>query len=137
MDWRLRPLYRHHRWADCCNSDDRRLIDVSDDRRRIDVLDDRHRIDVSDDRRRIDVSDHRITRIGDRIDVSHHRITRIGDRIDAVESMSLINDHFFFFDPTVIIFIVISTGHNFEIQTVNSNLTLNLMVNSNINVIFF
>ena len=38
---------------------------------------------------------------------------------------------------TVIIFIVISTGHNFEIQTVNSNLTLNSMVNSNINVIFF
>ena len=43
----------------------------------------------------------------------------------------------FFFDPTVIIFIVISTSHNFEIQTVNSNLTLNPMVNSNINVIFF
>ena len=43
----------------------------------------------------------------------------------------------FFFDPTVIIFIVISTGHNFEIQTVNSNLTLNPMVNSKINVIFF
>ena len=38
---------------------------------------------------------------------------------------------FFFFDPMVIIFIVISTGHNFEIQTVNLNLTLNPMVNSN------
>ena len=37
----------------------------------------------------------------------------------------------FFFDPTVIIFIVISTGHNFEIQMVNSNLTLNPMVNLN------
>ena len=37
----------------------------------------------------------------------------------------------FFFDPTVIIFTVISTSHNFEIQTVNSNLTLNPMVNSN------
>ena len=37
----------------------------------------------------------------------------------------------FFFDPTVIIFIVISTGYNFEIQMVNSNLTLNPMVNLN------
>ena len=82
-----------------------------------------HRIGVFDDRRRIDVSD--------------HRIARIGDQTDAVESMSPINGHIFFFDPTVIIFIVISTCHNFEIQTVNSNLTLNPMVNSNINVIFF
>ena len=38
-----------------------------------------------------------------RIDISDHRITRIGDRIDAVESMSLINDHFFF----------LPNGHNF------------------------
>ena len=38
--------------------------------------------------------------------------------------------------PTVIIFIVISTSHNFEIQTVNSNLTLNPMINSNLKVFF-
>ena len=43
----------------------------------------------------------------------------------------------FFFDPTIIIFIIISTSHNFEIQTINSNLTLNPMVNSNLKVIFF
>ena len=43
----------------------------------------------------------------------------------------------FVFNPMVIIFIVISISHNFEIQTVNSNLTLNPIVNSNLNVIFF
>ena len=43
----------------------------------------------------------------------------------------------FFFDSTVIIFIIISTSYNFEIQTVNSYLTLNPTVNSNLKVIFF
>ena len=44
-DWCLRLLYRHHRWADCCNSG-------------------------SDDHRQIDIFDHCIARIGDRIDAS-------------------------------------------------------------------
>ena len=75
-----------------------------------------------------------------RIDVSNHCIARISDRTDAAESMSLINGHIYIYiyiDPMIIIFIVISTGHNFEIQMVNSNLTLNPLLNSNINVIFF
>ena len=44
-DWCLRLLYRHHWWADCCNSD-------------------------SNDHRRINVFDHRIARIGDRTDAA-------------------------------------------------------------------
>ena len=55
----------------------------------------------------------------------------------TLNPMVVIYIYIYIFDPTVITFIVISISHNFEIQTVNSNLTLNPLVNSNLKVIFF